>query len=165
MSVTHMTYHSSYLEPLGLATTPHLTGHGIGRDFHENPMVSHHPAFRTGNCQRNGRSMTRSFLNAVCAGYPCGLVGCDTIEGIMQAGMVFTIEPIVTYGEYCHVWNDNWYVVVHVLNVRIPYAQELYFRVFGIGIESVFVQTCLISQTKVYLSYHLSINRQDYCVC
>ncbi|ORM41286.1 Methionine aminopeptidase 1 [Babesia sp. Xinjiang] len=68
---------SEYLEERGCYVLPNLVGHGIGRNFHENPMV-HHTA--------------------------------NDSDVIMEPGMVFTIEPIVTRSKFkeCIMWPDGW---------------------------------------------------------
>ncbi|GBE62506.1 methionine aminopeptidase [Babesia ovata] len=56
---------------------PNLVGHGIGRNFHENPIIHH-----TDN----------------------------ESDVVMEPGMVFTIEPIVTRSRHaeCVTWPDGW---------------------------------------------------------
>ncbi|CDR98007.1 methionine aminopeptidase I, putative [Babesia bigemina] len=56
---------------------PNLVGHGIGRNFHENPIIHH---------------------------------ADNESDVIMEPGMVFTIEPIVTRSrhEECVTWPDGW---------------------------------------------------------
>ncbi|EDO05792.1 Metallopeptidase M24 family protein [Babesia bovis T2Bo] len=68
---------SDHVEQYGFRVVPNLVGHGIGRNFHENPIIEH----------------TR-----------------NQSEVVMEPGMVFTIEPIVTRSMDCEVitWPDGW---------------------------------------------------------
>ncbi|KAJ2076552.1 hypothetical protein H4R24_005636 [Coemansia sp. RSA 988] len=66
----------SFAESLGYSVSEELTGHGIGRDFHQNPLVYHH---------------------------------INDEPGVMEAGMAFTIEPILCQGEAGGLqWPDGW---------------------------------------------------------
>ncbi|KAJ1795680.1 hypothetical protein LPJ59_004208 [Coemansia sp. RSA 2399] len=62
----------------GYSVSRELTGHGVGREFHQNPLIYHH----------------------------------DNEEpGVMEPGMAFTIEPIVSQGSSSGVlWPDGWTV-------------------------------------------------------
>ncbi|GFE55469.1 methionine aminopeptidase [Babesia ovis] len=66
---------TEHVEEHGYKVLPNLVGHGIGRNFHENPIVDH---------------------------------GINDSEVVMEPGMVFTIEPIVTSSEDCITWPDGW---------------------------------------------------------
>lgn len=106
-----------YVENFGLHSMPNLVGHGIGRNFHENPMIHH-----TDN---------------------------DS-DVVMEPGMVFTIEPIVTRSKEmeCITWPDGWTMATkdgaktaqfehtilitenghEVLTKRLPSSPKLYWE-------------------------------------
>ncbi|PIA19528.1 methionine aminopeptidase [Coemansia reversa NRRL 1564] len=68
----------SFAASLGYSVSEELTGHGVGRDFHQNPLVYHH---------------------------------INDEPGEMQAGMAFTIEPILCQGGAGGLqWPDGWTV-------------------------------------------------------
>jgi methionyl aminopeptidase len=64
----------------GYSVVREYCGHGIGREFHEEPQVVHYGKRGTGV--------------------------------VLQAGMTFTIEPMINIGQrYCKVLKDDWTVV------------------------------------------------------
>ncbi|GIX64731.1 methionine aminopeptidase [Babesia caballi] len=68
---------SEHVESHGCFVLPNLVGHGVGRNFHENPVIPH---------------------------------TVNDSDIVMEPGMVFTIEPIVTRSreEECVMWPDGW---------------------------------------------------------
>lgn len=66
----------------GYSVVRALCGHGVGLDFHTDPMVAHY------RCAPNEKTM------------------------IMVPGMVFTVEPMINAGGYdCEILDDEWTVV------------------------------------------------------
>ncbi|KAJ2802476.1 hypothetical protein H4R20_003261, partial [Coemansia guatemalensis] len=66
----------SFAASLEYSVSEELTGHGVGRNFHQNPLVYHH---------------------------------INDEPGVMQAGMAFTIEPILCQGQAGGLqWPDGW---------------------------------------------------------
>lgn len=67
----------SFVEPLGYSVVRDFVGHGIGKNFHEDPQVLHYGKAGTGKR--------------------------------IQAGMVFTIEPMINEGSHhCEILEDGW---------------------------------------------------------
>ncbi|KAK1442366.1 methionine aminopeptidase [Babesia gibsoni] len=107
---------SQYVEEHGCHSLPNLVGHGIGRNFHENPIVAHTE---------------------------------NDSDVVMEPGMVFTIEPIVTRSKEseCVTWPDGWTMATkdgkktaqfehtvlitesghEVLTARLPSSPKLYW--------------------------------------
>lgn len=70
----------SYVEPLGYSVVRDFVGHGIGKEFHEDPQIMHYGKAGTGKR--------------------------------IQAGMVFTIEPMINEGTmHCEILEDGWTAV------------------------------------------------------
>lgn len=71
-----------YVEPQGYSVVRDFVGHGIGRQFHEQPQVCHYDTGTAGPRVR------------------------------LRPGMTFTVEPMVNVGtEDCRVLDDGWTAV------------------------------------------------------
>lgn len=108
---------SEYVEERGCHSLPNLVGHGIGRNFHENPLIPH---------------------------------TVNDSEVVMEPGMVFTIEPVVTRSKETEfvMWPDGWTVATkdgkktvqfehtilitdtghEILTKRLPSSPKLYWE-------------------------------------
>ena len=84
----------SFVEPLGFSVVREFCGHGIGRQFHEEPQVLHY-----------GRPKT-------------GLK--------LEAGMIFTIEPMINAGKAAiKQLGDGWTVVTKDHSLSAQYEHTI----------------------------------------
>ncbi|BFZ60105.1 hypothetical protein YB2330_001127 [Saitoella coloradoensis] len=85
-------------EEYGYEINSALCGHGIGREYHQNPLIIH--------CGRPPFAL-------LCRNLIIKLLSANNKSNdVMLPGVIFTIEPVLCEGgaEFS-VWNDNWTIV------------------------------------------------------
>jgi methionyl aminopeptidase len=111
----------------GYSVFSEFVGHGIGRTFHEPPFVIH-------TC------MCMYVYAATCinvfADWEATLHHLDSGGGpVMQPGMIFTIEPILTAGSTEWImWNDGWTVATVDQSRTAQYEHTLLITPTGVEI-------------------------------
>lgn len=92
---------SQHAHQCGYTLAADFCGHGIGRAFHEEPIVMH--------IENNDTTVLRPII--VASGCAPLLTRCLSRQ-VMQPGMIFTVEPILCEGQPDYrIWDDNWTVV------------------------------------------------------
>jgi methionyl aminopeptidase len=84
----------------GYSINEEFSGHGIGQDFHSLPLIYHHGEYRRVTKSRRERH-SHDAGDWLCVE--------NDEPGTMEAGMAFTIEPMLCQGTpRSMTWPDGW---------------------------------------------------------